>query len=329
MFKLSLNIEIKGSKSWAFSAVNHCTIVQDINALTDTCEITMPKRVVWKSDEVFTDGNPPIKRGDKITVDMGYDDKLKRRFTGYIRSVGVQTPTIIKCEDSMFILKQKKITPKAFTNATLEDLMTYLLKGTGFDFKVIDKGIKLGNYRITKPTIAQELKELKDRYLLSAYFRNIDGKELLYVGLKYPFDHRNTVIFKHGHNIIDEDFEYRRAEDIKARVQAISFGTRNKKITIEVGDPDGDLIEIRIDGLTETELKQFAQQALDRYKKSGFKGSFETFGVPEIRTCDIARLIASDGSDGTYLIKKNEINYGMEGYRQDIELGTALNVNDG
>lgn len=65
---------------------------------------------------------------------------------------------------------------------------------------------------------------------------------------------------------------------------------------------------------------------MERYKQSGFKGSFETFGVPEVSKCDMVEIHASDGNSGTYLIKKNEISFGMGGYRQKIELGQPLNL---
>ena len=35
---------------------------------------------------------------------------------------------------------------------------------------------------------------------------------------------------------------------------------------------------------------------------------------------------ASDGNSGVYLIKKNEITFGTNGYRQKIELGQALTL---
>ncbi len=82
----------------------------------------------------------------------------------------------------------------------------------------------------------------------------------------------------------------------------------------------------RLINISDTELKKYAQQALDRYKQSGFKGSFETFGVPEVSKCDIVDIFSSDGNKGAYLVKKNEISFGLSGYRQKIELGQPLSI---
>ncbi|MPS74014.1 MAG: hypothetical protein E2590_12840 [Chryseobacterium sp.] len=323
MLKLRSEITIEGIKTWQFTAVAGCTIVEDVSTLTDTCEIILPKKIKWEG-ATNTNYKPPIKRGDRITVKLGYDDNLKVRFTGFIRMVDAKTPVLVKCEDGMFLLKTQTFKPMAYRSAMLKDLITYLLKDTNIEYQLMDKDINLGVYRTTKANVADELQELKEKYMLQSYFRNIDGKSILYVGLAYPFDNRKKLKFVHGKNIISENFEYREKEEIRARVEAQSFDKKHKKKTIEIGDKDGDVIKIRIDGLSDAELKKYAEQALDRYKQTGFKGSFETFGQPEVSKCDMVEIFASDGNHGVYLVKKNEISFGMEGYRQKIELGLPI-----
>ncbi len=324
MLKLSSYILIEGEQKWEFSAVHNVSIVEDTDTLTDTCELQLPKKTVWKGYKSAKGHLLPIKRGDKITVKLGYDGELVTRFVGFVRSVDVKVPITIKCEDGMFLLKLKKAEPKSWKNGSLKDVLQHLLKDTDIDFQLIDNDIELGSYRIVKPFVSEELQELKEKYMLSSYFRMIDGKNVLYVGLKYPLDNRRKHIFRHGKNIVSEDLEYRNKDDIRVRVQAESFGAKHKKTTIEIGDKDGDLVKIRIDGLSEDELKKYAEQALENYKKDGFKGSFETFGTPEVSKCDMVEIHASDGNNGTYLVKKNEITFGLGGYRQRIELANSV-----
>ena len=314
-----------GRRIWKFTAVANCKITEDISTLTDTCEIQLPKKIKWQ-EAITENGKPPIKRGDKITVKLGYDEELKTRFTGFIRSVDAKTPITLKCEDGMFILKSHKVKPKAFKNASLQEIVAYLLDGTGIKFQLMDKDIKVGNWRLTKTHASEELQELKEKQMLSSYFRRIGEENILYIGLAYPLDNRKKIKIMHGKNLISENFEYRDKEDIRVRCEAQSFNAKNKKVVYEYGDKDGDLIKIRIDGLTADELKKYAIQAVERYKKSGFKGSFETFGQPEVSKCDMVDIHASDGNSGVYLIKKNEITFGTNGYRQKIELGQALTL---
>lgn len=336
MLKLSSHITIEeaplsfaegqGVRLWEFSAVASCKILEDTDTLTDTCEIILPKKISWvgTTDSDFT--ALPIRRGDKITIQLGYDNQLKTRFIGYIRSIDAKTPITIKCEDSMFVLKLKKAQPMAWKKASLKEVLTHLLQGTDIDFQLIDNDIQLGSYRIVKPTISEELQELKEKYLLSSYFRMVGEKNVLYVGLKYPLDNRQKHIFRHGKNIISEDFEYKNKDDIKVKIEAESF-YKNKKTSFEYGDLSSDgghIIKIRVDNLSEEELKKYAEKTLENYKKDGFKGSFETFGTPEVSKCDMVQIFASDGNSGTYFVKKNEIELGMNGYRQKIELGNAV-----
>lgn len=327
MLKLCSEITIEGDKTWLFDAVANCNIVEDVSTLTDTCEIQLPKKIKWQ-EAVAKNGKPPIKRGDKITIKLGYDGDLQTRFTGFIRSVDAKVPITIKCEDGMFVLKSHKVKPKAFKNASLHEIVSYLLEGTSIQFQLMDKNIKVGNWRLTKTHASEELQELKEKMMLSSYFRRINGESILYIGLAYPLDNRKKVKFMHGKNIIDENFEYRDKEDIRVRCEAQSFNAKNKKVTYEYGDKDGDVIKIRMDGLTENELKKYAIEAVERYKQSGFKGSFETFGQPEVSKCDMVEIHASDGNSGVYLVKKLEIEFGTNGYRQKIELGQPLTIRE-
>ncbi|ELY2011120.1 hypothetical protein ABF176_000656 [Flavobacterium psychrophilum] len=321
MLRLTSEIIIKGSQTWKFNALNNCTIVEDMATLTDTCELILPKRVDWQGAKHF---ELPIKRGDKITVKLGYDGNLKTRFVGYIRTVDAKKPVKIMCEDGMFLLKTVETKKKGYKKVALKQLITDLLAGTGIDFLLVDGDISLGSYRMLKDTVAEELNEMKSKYGLRAYFRTINGQSKLYVGLGYPFDNRKKESFIYGQNLISEDFVYRIAEDVKIKVKAISIDDKNKRTEIETGDKDGELYTVYHDNIGVDELRKFAESELKRFKTTGFKGSFETFGEPFVNKCDIAHIEASDNNKGDFLIKKVEINFGMNGYRQKIEIGQPL-----
>ncbi|HHT9079615.1 TPA: hypothetical protein ACT5CJ_002403, partial [Flavobacterium psychrophilum] len=318
MLLLTSEIIIEGSQTWKFNALNNCTIVEDMATLTDTCELILPKRVDWQGAKHF---ELPIKRGDKITVKLGYDGNLKTRFVGYIRTVDAKKPVKIMCEDGMFLLKTVETKKKGYKKVALKQLITDLLAGTGIDFLLVDGDISLGSYRMLKDTVAEELNEMKSKYGLRAYFRTINGQSKLYVGLGYPFDNRKKESFIYGQNLISEDFVYRIAEDVKIKVKAISIDDKNKRTEIETGDKDGELYTVYHDNIGVDELRKFAESELKRFKTTGFKGSFETFGEPFVNKCDIAHIEASDNNKGDFLIKKVEINFGINGYRQKIEIG--------
>lgn len=323
MLRLTSEIIIEGSQTWKFDALNNCNIVEDTATLTDTCELLLPKRTDWQGAKPF---ETPIKRGDKITVKLGYDGNNKTRFVGYIRTVDAKKPIKITCEDGMFLLKTVEVKKKGYAKVTLKQLITDLLAGTGIQFQLIDDDIVLGPYRITKNTVAEELNEIKSEFGLRAYFRNNEGVSKLYIGFTYPFDSRRHEDFIYGQNLISEDFVYRIAEDVKIKVKAISVDVKNKRIEVETGDKDGELYTVYKYNVGKDELKRFAETELIRFKTTGFKGSFETFGEPFVNKCDIAHIEASDNNKGDFLIKKLEVNFGMNGYRQKIEIGQPLNI---
>jgi hypothetical protein len=322
MLILNSEITITGSKTWVFDFVNNVKIDEDVATLTDTCIITLPKKVHFEGTDY--NNNLPIKRGDRIEIKLGYSN-LETRFSGYIRSIDTRYPITITCEDSMFLLKTVKANPKSYKSAMLKDVISDLLDSTGIKSELIDN-IKLGQYRVNQGTVAQELNELKTHFLLNAYFRIIDNEPVLYVGLLYPFDNRKKEVFETGMNIISEDFEFRQKEDIKVKVEATSVDMKNKRTYLEVGDKEGDIVKINIPDLTESELRDFANKALERQKSTGLKGRFTTFGQPSVSKCDIVEVHSLDGRIGSYLVQKNEIEFGMNGFRQTITLGQALEL---
>jgi hypothetical protein len=74
----------------------------------------------------------------------------------------------------------------------------------------------------------------------------------------------------------------------------------------------------------ESDLKVFAASELERFKYSGYQGSFETFGEPAVSKTDIAHVEGEDGNKGDFLIKKVETTFGTGGYRQKVELGPVI-----
>lgn len=345
MLKLRSEVTIVGDQTWMFNTLSSCTIVEDTGSLTDTCVIELPRKITWQRKEKPSAPDEqassiPIKRGDKITVKLGYtppgvppdDSDLKVRFVGYVRNVDTKVPVKIECEDGMFLLKLAPAKRKGFKETTLKELISFLLEGTGVEYKLLDnKDIPLGPYRITKSTVAEELNELKRERSFKAYFRLVKDKtdsnkikSVLYVGYDYPFDSKNKESFVHGKNIIAEELIYRRAEDVKLKVKATSVSRKNVRSELEMGDKEGEEIQVFAYNVNLDGLKLFAENALKQYKYTGHRGSFETFGEPLVHKCDIAHLEPSDGNQGDYLIKKLEVNFGTSGYRQKIELGPVL-----
>ena len=313
MYRLTAKIEITGAKKWVFDKVTEVEITLDTEQLTDTCKITLPKRIKWDGASDI-----PVRRGDAVKVWLGYDDALQMVFAGYIRDVGLKTPVVLMCEDEMFKLKQKPTVKKAYKSVTIKTL----LKDQGIGYKLNVMGEQsLGQYRVTADTVASLLGHLQENGIRS-FFRYEDDQPVLYCGVLFDKIGTSTQVFATGVNIIsDQSLEQQKADNIRLRVKAISLQPNNKKIKVEVGDADGEHRTLHTYNKTEKELTAWAEQEIKRLKVDGLTGTFTTFGYKIVDKLDNVGIKIDGKKMGIYQVKKNVIKYGTNGYRQEITLG--------
>ena len=157
MLKLSAKIEIKGTKKWTFEKITACEIVRDMDALTTTCTLTLPKKTQWQDET-----SNPLKRGDEVSVWLGYDDDLQLVFKGYILQKGFKAPLVIKCEDEMFQLKQTEAKKKTYKSVTLETLLKD--QGLKYPIKVLGEQIDVPVYTEEGNTNPVEIAENAIKY---------------------------------------------------------------------------------------------------------------------------------------------------------------------
>jgi hypothetical protein bfra3_07012 len=321
MFKLTCNIEIKGAKTWTFDKVASVEIDRDSDTLTDTCAVTMPKKIKWQ-------GVPdiPVKRGDKISVSLGYDGDNVVAFRGYVTTIGVKTPIVINCEDDMFILKQKPAVKKAYKSVGLQTLLAD--QATGYKIMVCGEQ-NIGAYRVTVSTVAELLNKLKEQGVRSFFRYESNGTPVLYCGVLFDNQGTRVQVYNNRKNMISDDsLEMQNAADVKLKVKAVSLDPKNKKTKIEVGDADGEVRTLHTYNKTAKELKAWAEQELKRLKRDGLTGSFEAFGGVLVDKIDTIGIILDDVRRGIYQVKKNTITYSVDGFRQNIEIGDRIDGNN-
>lgn len=318
MFRLSTKVEVSGeSGSWTFEKITSCEIERDADALTATCKLTLPRKVKWQGQT-----SNPIRRGDKIKVWLGYDDDLELAFVGYVLRKGFKTPIEIFCEDEMFMLKQKPCVKKAYKSVDIQTLLSD--QNLGYDIKVLGEQ-SIGQYRTNFETVAELLAHLKENSIRT-FFRFEDGKPVLYCGVLFDHGTELRQVFETGVNIIsDSSLDEQKAEDVKIKLKVVSLQPDNKKkIKVEVGDADGERRTLHCYGKTEAEAKAWGEQELERLKRDGLTGSFQTFGHMLLDRLDIIGIKIDGERKGKYQIQKNTISYGSGGFRQDITLGPRV-----
>jgi hypothetical protein len=310
MFKLSSEITIG---SYSLRGLVSVEISSSWELLTDTCKISLPSKI-WHAGK-FTNlaASQLLKRGDAVTVKLGYDNELYTEFEGFVTKVQSGSPLVVECEDHAWLLKKGSIT-KSYRQVSLAQLLN--------DITSIPKGIisdvSLGRFRISNATPAQVVQELKNTYGLNCFFR---GRKM-FCGLAYPSVGLRFG-FAYGRNIIEETSElvYRKADEIDLKVKAISIMPDNSKHEVEVGSSDGELRTLNFYNIPKSDLRKLAEEQAAKLRSDGFQGSFETFGFPSVKHGDVVSL-SDPRSDlkGSYLVKAVTKNFSAAGYRQRIEI---------
>jgi hypothetical protein len=317
----------------------------------------------------FSSNDPLFLRGDKVTITAGYKyyNRAHREIedtavmaVGYISKVGSKIPIELDIEDNMWVLKQTPVETHTFTkNDTLEEIMKFILKGTGFTTNALTK-TTFGEFTIGNETAAQVLQRLQKTYGFEFYFR---GNELRGGTLIYIESDAQNEIFGFQENIIEDDLEYMRKDDIV--LSAIAHNTittsggyckdgtlKTKKKRLEVlvtlvknprsiKERDQYIVKVKNKGETfpeniEGERRTFffpdanttedlallAYRKLKVYYYTGLRGTFTTFGIPFMRQGD--NVIFRDNElperNGSYKIKRVDYTGGIDGLRQVCHL---------
>lgn len=320
MVILRSEITING---YYFDFVNEIDINSSWDMVTDTATIIIPKKLSFQGKPIVAGSDSLFKRGDPVEIKLGYSDRLNTVFTGYISALKPKLPIEISCDDEMYLLKKKIIKKKSYTSVTLKNLLADIVGSTlpyetNFD-------MTLTNFRISNATVAQVLDEIRKTYGVVSFVR--EGK--IYVGFAYLEKLRKTHKFDFQKNVVSSDLEYRRLDDIKIKVKAISIITsdqKKKRIEIELGDADGETRTLNYYNKTEAELRRIASEELLKLKYEGYFGSFEAFGEPFVRHSDVVTIIDQKvpEREGSYLVKSVNYTFGQGGYRQKIQLDRKI-----
>lgn len=308
-----------------FDFIHRGEIHQSWKNQTQTATLQFGKRIFIKKAEDKLLLQDVLSAGDKVSISFGYDNNLREEFTGFVTRFDARIPLSIFVEDNMWLLKKDTLN-KSWASANLQEVIKYIIteynKKYGYSLKFIADDADLGQFRLSDVSGAQALNYIRTTYGLTSYFRG----DTLYCQLanNQRNDRPQTIRYDFQRNIISNNLEYMRAEDLKIKVRAIAFTANNKKEKVELGDPDGELhtyhypLKQPISG-----LKKFAQAELDRVKYDGYRGSFVSFGIPYIQHGDIAQLIDNEFPDreGRFIVDSVTTQFGVVGIRRIIEPG--------
>lgn len=325
-----LTCKILIDNKYSFNFANSIEIVSTWQTLGDTCTLLLPSKGVLITEGANINTQTEFsfeqrfKVGMSVKVWIGYDNENELKFSGFIREIKPKNPFELICEDAVFNLKRSEPISTNF-EGTLKSLLSFVAPTAIISDSIPD--VQISNFIINKATPAEVLGKLKESYGLCAYYRG----DVLFVGL--PYTEFNSVepveyTFQEDVHIDSDNLTYKRIEDIKIKVKAISFQKDNSKIEIEVGDANGELRTLHTSGETDkSKLEAWAKSQLDRLKYEGYSGSFDVFGLKTVEHSASVSIVDErykERSGQIYVVDKVTTNWGVNGFKQNIEIGKKL-----
>ncbi len=313
----------KGRKAVILHAIENVLINSSSKSLTDTAELTLPRKVLKKTFDK-TRVREVFRRGDWMRIELGYYDAqdkrkgLRREFEGYVTEVSADMPIRMKCEDEMWKLKQIPVDYSG-KNVSLKQLLKDILPKYTIDAS--EKEF-LGAVRYTETTAAEVLKQLQYDKNIYSYFKS--GK--LISGKRYNTSRTHT--FDLERNAVSERLQYRLAEDIKILIVAANM-SKGKKTECKVGEAGGEVYRLNYTSpelIALEDLKQKAQADYDNRKADGLEGSFTAFGKPSVQHSEKVKVKSRIYTDrqGVYYVESVNKRFNPSGYRQEIRLGRRV-----
>jgi len=312
-----------------FNAVVRVEIESTWENLTDNCIIELPNNFKREGRNITVGDEGFFKRGDAITVKLGYFPNIETVFEGYIRKIFVDNVIIIEAEDEAFKLKQNSIT-KSYKSV---DLSTLISDVAPIEVNVVNS--ELGAFRITRATTAKVLEELKKTYGLVSYIKN----KILRVGLAYYPDESKEITLDFENTIIENNLEFTEANELPLYIVGTTATSDPKKPLIRyayyndkqeiivadtppnIGEPEKFTIKTAI---PQADLDNYITRRLEKRMSEGTRGDVVTFLQPSIEHGDTVTLISRKFPErnGSFLVKKVVKTFGLDGGRQIVTLHT-------
>lgn len=325
MFVLTSHITIG---AFTLKGVNDCRIKKGIHSYVDTAIIKVPTTSRLKQQNEVTvtvDTAKKFKRGDKVTIMLGYNGKLKQEFIGFVSRVNFTTPCEIECEGYSYLIRKNNIHKTFVKGTTIRSVCEEVIKGTDITLSNAIPNIPLGSaLRIENGTGAKVLDYLKDNFKFAVYF---NGSQL-YVGLEET-EPKAKVKYKLGWNTIkDNGLKYHIADESRVKVVLKTSKSDGGKSVYSTGDADGEVHEYVVKNIASNNLKQIADDYLKQLKFNGYEGRLCAFLFPYCEHGFSAEIEDPKYSErsGTYFVCSVEIQFGTGGGRRIPEISKKLST---
>lgn len=283
-------------------------IVSGRMQLTGTAMIRFPRNVRNFDRQKVND---LFRKGDPVTISLGYNGDEVEEFSGYVLQVSTGFPIELRCEDEMYNLKRKTVSISK-RSCTLKELLSEIASG----YKLLCDDTAIGSVRYSKELVSQILDDLKQKLGFYTYFR---GKTLVCGRTSIDGGKRQQIIIEKQAN---DTLKEKSIEKVYVRMESLQ--KNGKMLKFDMGEKNSNNIVLKQPNLTLIEIKKIVQATYEQALKPGLDGELTLFGVPRLEHGMIVDLVSVlyPEKNGSYYVDSVKKTVTVDGgYRQVAKLG--------
>lgn len=316
--------------------VNEIKVSSSWEELADTATLKLPllkgKINIEEGKDTLNSLADQIHAGDRVEITMSYKGLNKdyefKEFNGFVKRVTPAVPLVVECEDAVYLLRKVNL-ENAWKQTTLKEVVQYIVDETNKvnDYKITLSGqipdVRFEKFRLDNVNGAEALQTIKEQYGLVAFFNDLE----LFVGLAYTYSSGEVKYSLASPTVINSNLTWRRSEDTKIKLKAISILKDNTQLSVEVPEKgDGEQRTQFYYNITDmATLKAMAEKDIEKLKFEGYEGDLESFLVPYVRHSMAADILDPDYEQrqGRYMVDSVETTLG-KGIRRRVKIGKRL-----
>ena len=299
------------------------SVKMDVTQLANTATVELPATAFKRRLAQVAD----IRRGQKVEIRLGYDDRNEVEFDGYVnRRTDKDGGMIVECEDAMFLFRQTQMANQEFVNPTMKSLLGKVAQAVG-GIKVDTKlDYSYEKFVFQNASAFDVLKKIQEETKAHVY---LTTDNVLHVEPQYIEKSSKVVKYSFQANICRDglNLTWKDTTENPLIVEVEGTGKVNgkvTKVTVTSGKAGGDRIKEKIRGIVDKKtLQSIADDMLASRNHIGFEGSFDAWLRPFVTAGDFVELI--DDEDGTrngkYYVKSVETTFDSGGGKRKINLG--------
>ena len=328
MFRMTYHIEVGGMPLPLLTSVK---IRKDVKSLTDTATIVCPAVSHFRPLAIAK----KVKKGQQVSIALGYDDLNYQEFEGYVKSVALgDNQLTIECEDPLYVFRRVDLPNGEKKDITLKQLLDYVLgevnayirsEGLGDPLKLnCLYNYGYNTFRFVNATAYDFMDQIQKEGKPNIYIR--DGV----LNIVPQYTHTNgTARYSMQRNICRDGMKLKWREETDKQVYIVvkAKDVDGNEVEVATGKAGDTKIEIKLPGARDkASLQTIADNLYKSQVYTGYEGSFKGWLVPFCDAGYVAELTdaADELRSGRYYVEAVDVSFSSAGGVRTVRIGACI-----